>query len=469
MIAGKEKGRVLVMLNKAEDPEPRFTGGWTGMQSPPRFATDVEDLARNPALIDSSSIAFPMNSLADLPADDYYVQAVFDSNIDLGSINAPGNLFSVPKKIHVDPANPQTIELLLTEEIPSEQLPPEDGYVKYIRIQSNLLTVFHHRPIYLRAGIILPRDYNTTTTRYPLRIHIGGYGTRFTEIQDLMKEDSDFRKTWLADDTPRMIFVQLDGAGPFGDSYQVNSANNGPYGDAITRELIPYIEKKFRAIQSPRSRFLDGGSTGGWVSLALQIFYPDYFNGTWSGYPDSVDFRAYQLVNIYDDENAYVNEYGFERPSERQEDGDIKYTMRHECQMENVLGSGNSYVFSGNPWGAWNAVYSPRGKDGHPVPLWDPKTGKIDHSVAEQWKKYDLRLVLQENWKTLAPKLNGKIHIWVGDADNYFLNNAVHLLEEFLKTADPPFQGTILYGPGKGHGWEAYSEQELMSMMMKSK
>src|SRR4029079_10472370 len=104
--------------------------------------------------------------------------------------------------------------------------------------------------------------------------------------------------------------------------------------------------------------------------------------------------------------------------------------------------------------------------NGAPVPLWDPKTGKIDHNVAEQWKKYDLRLVLQEHWKTLAPKLKGKIHIWVGDADNYFLNNAVHLLDEFLKTADPPFDGTIVYGPGQGHGWEAYSELELMNLMM---
>jgi len=469
LIAGAIRGRLFVMLNQAPDPEPRFTGGETGMQAPPRFAVDVDRFGSGSSVvIDSTAIAFPMPSLADLPAGDYFVQAVLDSNTDFRNLDAPGNLYSLPQKLHLDSAKPGKVAIQLTEQVPAEQFPPEDRYLKYVRIPSKLLTTFHGRTIYLRAGIILPRDYDSTNGKYPLRIHIGGYGSRFTAIRELMQDGSDFRKTWLADDTPRMIFVHLDGDGPYGDCYQVNSANNGPYGDALTQELIPYIEKNFRAVGSSKARILDGGSTGGWVSLALQIFYPDYFNGTWSGYPDAVDFRAFQLVNIYEDKEAYVNEYGFERPSERQADGDVKYTMRHECQMENVLGSGNSYTMSGNPWGAWNAVYSPRGKDGRPVPIWDPQTGKINHEVAEEWKKYDLRLVLQTNWKELAPKLSNKIHIWVGDADNYFLNNAVHLLDEFLKTADPPFYGTIVYGPGQGHGWEVYSEQDLMNQMMKA-
>jgi Putative esterase len=467
LIAGAIQGRLFVMLNQARDPDPRFTAGETGMQAPPRFAKDVDHFrAGSTETIDASAIAFPMESLSELPAGDYFVQAVFDSNIDLRQLDAPGNLYSLPQNMHLDPAKSETIQIQLTEQVPAEHLPQEDRYVKYVRLPSPLLSSFHRRTIYLRAGIILPRDYDSTNEKYPLRIHIGGYGDKFTNVQQLMEEGSDFRKTWLADGTPQMIFVHLDGDGPYGDCYQVNSANNGPYGDALTKELIPYIEKRFRAVGTPRARVLDGGSTGGWVSLALQIFYPDYFNGTWSGYPDSVDFRAYQLVNIYEDENAYVNEYGFERPSERQADGDIKYTMRHECQMENVLGRGNSYTMSGNPWGAWNAVYGPSGKDGLPVPIWDPQTGKINHEVAEQWKKYDLRLILQTNWKTLAPKLTSKIHIWVGDADNFFLNNAVHLLDQFFKTADPPFQGTIVYGPGQGHGWEPYTELELMEQMM---
>jgi hypothetical protein len=262
-----------------------------------------------------------------------------------------------------------------------------------------------------------------------------------------------------------MLLLHLDGDGPFGDPYQVNSDNNGPYGDAITQELIPYVEKTFRGRGVRESRVLDGGSTGGWVSLALQVFYPDYFNGTWSFCPDSVDFRAFQLIDIYSDENAYVNVHGFERPSARDLDGDVRFTIRHECQMENVLGAGDSWQMSGEQWGAWNAAYGPRGSDGRPVPLWDPRTGTMRGDLVEHWKRYDLRLVLESNRATLGPKLRGRIKIWVGDADTYFLNNAVHLLDEFFTDAKPAYDAAIEYGPGQGHCWWGRSERELMTEM----
>jgi hypothetical protein len=299
-----------------------------------------------------------------------------------------------------------------------------------------------------------------------VRVHIGGFGSRFTNVQRMMAEGSNFRQAWMTDNSPRMILIHLDGAGPYGDPYQVNSANNGPYGDAVTQELIPHIEKKYRGIGESYARVLDGGSTGGWVSLGLQIFYPDYFNGAWSACPDGVDFRGFQLVDIYKDQNAYVNGRGFERPSARDINGDVRYTMRHECQMENVLGRGDNWAMSGGQWGAWNAVYGPRGADGKPVPLWDPKTGAINREVVEQWKKYDLHLYLEQNCKTLGPKLKGKIHIWVGEADNYFLNNAVHMLDAFLGKADPPYGGKIEYGPGKGHCWLGLTERQMMDEMM---
>jgi S-formylglutathione hydrolase FrmB len=280
-----------------------------------------------------------------------------------------------------------------------------------------------------------------------------------------LRRQSEFASTWQADDAPRLILLQLDGAGPNGDPYYVNSANNGPFGDALVQELIPHVEAKFRAVGQPRARFLSGGSTGGWVSLALQVFYPDFFNGTWSSCPDPVDLRAFQLVNIYLDDNAYLNKYGNERPSARDLNGDVKLTMRREVGLENLLGRGNSYTFSGGQWGNWNAVFGPRGADGLPVPLWDPQSGKINHTVAEQWKKYDLRIVLEQNWKTLGPKLRGKIHIAAGEADDYFLNNAVHLLQKFLSQADPPFEGKIVYGPGQGHGWFDLSLRQMLDEM----
>jgi hypothetical protein len=431
------------------------------------FARDVDGFGPGKSgTIDSNAIGFPVENLARLPVGEYHVQALFDSNIDLKSINAPGNLYSDVRKIQLDPAAGGTFKLELSHKVPPEQTPAEKEYVKFVRIQSDLLSRFHGRPIYLRAGVILPRDFNKDPARrYPLIVEIGGYGARYLTVRRMMARGAPFRSAWLAEDAPRMVLVFLDGAGPFGDPYQVNSDNNGPYGDAITRELIPAVERKFRCIGEPYARVLTGGSTGGWVSLALQVFYPDFFNGTWSGYPDGVDFRAFQLINIYEDQNAYVNRHGFERPSARTLAGDTEFTVRHECQMENAMGVGDSYTMSGQQWGAWNATYGPRGWNGKPVPIWDPLSGRINPEVLAHWRKYDLRLVLEEQWKTLGPRLRGKIHIWVGEADEYFLNNAVHLLDQFLAKANPPYEGWIRYGPGAGHGWTPLSDAELLKQM----
>jgi hypothetical protein len=320
--------------------------------------------------------------------------------------------------------------------------------------------------MFLRAGVILPPGHAADRDRrYPLRVHIGGFATRYTAVGDMMAEDSPFRKAWLARRAPRMILLHLDGAGPFGDPYQVDSANNGPYGAAITQELIPYVEKLYRGIGKGHARVLDGASTGGWVSLALQVFYPDYFNGAWSHAPDSLDFRAFELINIYKDSNAFVNDFGFERPAARSLEGDVRSTMRHECRQERVLGFGGNWVLSGKDWASWNAVFGPRGADGLPKPLWDGKTGTIDRTVLDHWRKYDLRLRLQKDWAVLGPKLRGKLRIWVGEADEYFLNNAVHLLNDFLKRAKPAFEGKVTFGPREGHNWVGLTERQMMAEM----
>ena len=459
-------GRLFLVIAKSDRPEPRTRIGETGMNAPPVLGRDVKNFAPGGvASIDRTAAIFPIPSLDALPAGDYYIQALFDSNIDFGSVNAPGNRYSEVQRVRLDPGAGGTIKLSLTKTIPAEQVPADDQYVKYVRIQSNLLTRFHRRPIYLRAGVILPKDYGTPNRRWPLRVHIGGYGTRYPAVQRLMAPSSEFRRMWLADDTPRFIYLQLDGDGPYGDPYQVNSDNSGPYGDAITREVIPYVEKTFHAVGEPYARVLDGESTGGWVSLALKVFYPDFFNAVWSSCPDGVDFRGFQLINIYKDTNAYFDDRGVERPSKRDISGKVEFTIRHECRMENVIGAGDSWTMSGQQWGAWNATYSRRGADGHPVPLWDPKTGVIDKSVVDHWKKYDLRMLLEQNWMTLGPKVRGKIHISVGEADDYYLNNAVHLLDDFFKKADPPADARISYGPDRGHCWNSLSEPQMMNEM----
>jgi len=461
-----QTGRLLLALSPRPEPEPRFILGRPELRGSFVFGRDVRDFkSGDRVVVDDAAIGVPLERLSQIPAGEYFVQAVFMWNPDIRRPDAPGNLYSPVQRVRLDPARGGVVRLELTHVIPEES-PSETEYVKFVTLRSERLSAFHGRPIVLRAGVILPRDYDREPERrYPLRVHIGGYGARYTNVLRLMAEGSEFRRVWLADDTPRMIFLHLDGAGPYGDPYFVNSANNGPYGDALVQELIPYVERKFRAIGAPEARVLDGGSTGGWVALALQIFYPDVFNGAWAFCPDSVDFRAFQLINIYEDENAYVNRYGFERPSARDQRGDVRFTMRHECQVENVLGLGDSYTMSGGQWGAWNAVYGPRGSDGRPVPLWDPKTGVIRRDVVEHWKQYDLRLVLEQKWSELGPKLRGKLRIWMGDADDYFLNNAVYLLEEFLARADPPAEARIIYGPRRGHCWRGISERQLMMEM----
>jgi S-formylglutathione hydrolase FrmB len=467
LISTPQTGRLLVILSRKNSREPRLSVTSTEVDAPIVLGCDANAfVAFQSIVVDRNAIISPITNLSELSAGNYFIQALLVVNTDLLSPDAPGNLYSSVVKAHLSPALTNTIQLELNQQIGPEQLPAETDLVKFVKMKSDLLSKFHGRPIYLRAGVILPRDYEKHPSRkYPLWIRIGGFGSSYTSVLSLMSQKSDFRKTWTAKDTPKMILLQLDGAGPYGDCYQVNSDNNGPYGDAIIRELIPCIEQRFRAIPNSKARVLSGHSTGGWSSLALQIFYPDFFNGVWSSSPDGVDFRAFELVDIYTDKNAYVNKFGFERPSERTVQGETKLTMRREVQIENVLARGNNWALSGGQWGAWNATYGPKGPDGLPISLWDPQTGIINRDAAEHWKSYDLRLVLQKNWKTLAPKLQDKIHISVGDADNYFLNNAVHLMDEFLSKAAPPFKGRIVYGSGKGHGWYDLTLIQMMTEM----
>jgi S-formylglutathione hydrolase FrmB len=459
-------GRLFVVVAKSDHPEPRTTIADAGPGASTILARDVAAFQPGTtANVDKTAAIFPVSSLDNLQAADYYVQAFLASNRDLRSLNAPGNLFSNVQRIHLDPRTGGAFKLELKNAVPAEELPADDDFVKYVKIKSDLLTRFHGRPIYLRAGIILPKDYETDARRFPVRIHIGGYGTRYTAIKSLMAPGSPFRRMWFSPDTPSFIYVQLDGDGPYGDPYEVNSDNNGPYGDALTKELLPHIERRFHAIATPAARVLDGQSTGGWVSLALKIFYPDFFNAVWSSCPDGVDFRGFQLINIYQDSNAYFGANGAEIPSKRDLNGNVEFTIRHECGMENVIGTGDNWSMSGQQWGAWNATYGPRGADGRPTPLWDPKTGVIDKSVVKYWTKYDLRLILEQNWKSIGPRLRGKIHISVGEADSYYLNNAVHMLDDFLKKADPPADARIVYAPGRGHCWSNLSEIEMMKEM----
>jgi S-formylglutathione hydrolase FrmB len=458
-----ETGRVLVILQKEGAPagrrrggsEPRFAIGGNGMNASPYFGVDMNEFTTDKvAIIDDTATAMPVNKLSDVPAGNYVAQAVFHTNRDLCLPNEFGNLISKPTPVKWDPKSSEPIKLTLVERLPDEKPPADTATVKFLKFPSKLLSDFHKRPFFYRVAVVLPTNFEKEPNKnYLLSVHIGGFGTRYTGARNMQPD-------------PRFVQILTDGAGPYGDPYQVNSANNGPYGDALTQEVIPHIEKTYRCGGHHR-RFTTGGSTGGWVSLALQLYYPDYFNGCWSSCPDPVDFRDYELINIYNDANAYVNGFQFERPSQRTINGDTVMTLRHECQAENVIGRGGKFNTGGKDWSSWNATFGPRGADGLPSLLWDPKTGAINKAVTEEWKKHDLRIVLEKIWPDYGPKLQGKLHVWVGDADDYFLNNAVHRFKAAAdKLQSPKFEGEIIIAPRKGHtsGW---SNKQIFDLMEK--
>ncbi len=340
-------------------------------------------------------------------------------------------------------------------------MPADTEHVKHVKFQSPLLSKFWGHPIFIGATILLPRDYGQNQgVSYPVNYEQGHFSTanpgRFVEAAPDAKEANEFTKAWLSDKFPRMLYVTFQHPTPYyDDSYAIDSPNTGPYGQAITQEMIPYIESHFRVIPQPYARVLSGGSTGGWEALALQILYPDYFGNTWSACPDPVDFHFFEMINIYEWPSAWYRKAGWVEvpiPGERNQDGLVMSTMKQQLSYERALGD---HGRSGEDWDEWQAAYGPAGDDGYFKPLFDPQTGAINKEVAAYWRDHtDLTHYLKTHWTEVGPKLVGKIHIWVGDMDSFYLNNAVHLLDDFLSsTTNPPYGGSIVYGPRKPHCW----------------
>ena len=250
--------------------------------------------------------------------------------------------------------------------------------------------------------------------------------------------------------------VEIQHANPYyDDSYAVNSANVGPYGDAIETELIPYIEQHFRAIGQGWARFLYGGSTGGWEALAVQIFYPDHYNGAFAACPDPVDFRGFTNINLYSDQNAFFLQGAHkqvEQAGMRDYLGHTTATTRDLNAYESALGTKGR---SGEQFDIWQAVYSPVGSDGYPEAIFDKESGAIHGTTAQYWRDhFDLSHILERDWATLGPKLQGKLHIYVGSADTYFLNDAVYYIQDVLQSLkDPAYGGEVQYGDRAEHCW----------------
>ncbi len=500
-------GRVFVFVSRDSTPEPRLDAG--GMVSVPFWGADIDQVAADaPAILDGHAVGYPLLHLGQLAPGDYYVQAIISvytrfARADGHTIwahmdewegqqfnTAPGTLVSDVRRVHVDPSATTPIRIDISHVLPPVEMPADTRYVKRIRIQSAILTKWWGHPMYLGAVVLLPRGYDEhTDTRYPTVWEQGHFtlsapfgfnmdarpetdAQRRSRIEHTTGREStqEFTRSWLSDSFPRMVAIRILHPSPYyDDSYAVNSANNGPYGDAIMQELIPYLEEHYRVIREPYARLLTGGSTGGWESLALQVYHPDFFGGTWTFYPDPVDFRRYEQVNIYSDTNAFEirrNEWITQnRPSERRSDGQPVVQLREENQLNNARGSRRR---GGENFAIWEATFGPTDAEGYPAPIWDDSTGVINRDVAGYWREhYDIRQYLATNWSRVGPQLVGKIHVYCGDMDNYYLNLAVYLLQDYLEgTTNPAYGGSFSYGrPLKGHGWQPMSSADLIRTM----
>ena len=494
-------GRLMLLISSNDSAEPRFQVS-DNAATQLVYGMDVEGMTAGSTLeFDNESFGYPLEHLSDLPAGDYYVQALLHTyetfNLSTGHTvklpmddgegqhwnTSPGNLLSTPKKVHIGPGEKINIEM--TEIIPPIAAPEDTKYIKHVKMKSEKLSKFWGRDTYLGANLLLPEGFDEhPEAHYPLIIFhghfpysFGGFRTEppdenlestyserfhmegYNKIQQ--QEAYDFYQKWISKEFPRVIIMEIQHSTPYyDDSYAVNSASMGPYGDAITYELVPFIEDKFRGLGEGWSRFTYGGSTGGWEALAVQVMYPKEYNGCFAACPDPIDFRAYTVVDIYEDDNAYYVEGDHRkvlRPGVRDYLGHIKTNLRDMNHRELALGSKSR---SGQQWDIWEAVYSPQGDEGYPVRLWDKKTGEIDHEVAKYWQEnFDLRYIMERDWENLGPDLEGKINIYCGEMDNYYLNNAVYLMEEFLEnTTNPYYGGEVDYGARDEHCWNGDHE-----------
>jgi hypothetical protein len=500
-------GHVVLIISDNNRQEPRLQIS-EGLQTQQMFGADTD--SGRTVTIDGATLGYPRASLDEVPAGEYYVQAVLnvyetfhrsDGHVvklpmDQGEgqhwNRKPGNWYSEPVKVKFDPASAAAVKIELTKTIPAIPPPQDTKYIKHVKMQSKLLSDFWGRPMYLGAVVLLPEGFDENpTAHYPVMYYQGHFAPSFNAGQFSMtppvpggrgggrggEAGYRFYQDWTSGRLPHMLIVCTQDANPYyDDSYAVNSANVGPYGDALIQELYPYIEKQFRGIGEGWSRSVYGGSTGGWRALALQVLHPDFFNGAWVACPDPIDFHAYSLVDLYQDNNAFWASSKWKQvpiPMERTADGKVLSMMDDAIRFELVLGT---RARSGEQFDIWQAVYSPVGEDGYPQLIIDPRTGAIDHRVAEYWKeRYDLNSIMQRDWKTLGPKLVGKLHFAVGDNDSYYLDRAVRLTEKFLESTKDPgkgpyYAGDFDYGHLQPHGYSGDPKiplnQRIMPLMM---
>ena len=406
-------------LHLAHRNQPRTGPDW--FQPEPVIVASFKDVAPGAQMLvsDDDAIGKP-KQLAHLATGDYTVQAVVDRNLGGRQVGvSPGNLYSAPRTVHLGPATDGVVKLLCDRTV-SEPTFTDTPRVKGVKLKSKLLSAFYGRPTYMYAAVGLPSDWSSSPNRkYPVLCVAPGFGgdhwgwSGASEIPGGELDGVPF------------LLVILNPDCPTGYCALADSANNGPWGAALTQELIPYIESTYRGIGEPWARFVTGHSSGGWTSLWLQVANPDFFGGCWSTSPDPVDFRSFQRIDLYAaGANMFTDEKGNPRPIARSGQT-VLSTYRAFSDRE--------WGLRGEQLGSFEGVFSPRGPDGEPSRLWDRATGAVDAKVAQAWRKYDIDLKLRTEWATLGPKLKGKLFVICGTEDTFYLDSAVALLRKDLE------------------------------------
>lgn len=456
-------GRLIVLLQREGADLPRGSKPADGpfWEDPqPMYGIDVRDARPGDVMVvNDQASAYLGRAPGTLPPGKYVAQAVLNTGHKLVSSwrRADGSLFTAePVAFTIDDgkAAPQVVKVGLdvVNHVTATEAAPG---VEFVEIKSELLSRFFGREVMMRAGVVLPSGYDAAaTTQYAAIYEVPGFGGDHRAAIGKAKSRRD-RKDDSAEKTlsTRAFWIMLDPESANGHTLFADSANNGPRGEALVKELIPALEAKYRLKPAASHRLLRGHSSGGWAAIWLAITYPETFGACWATSPDPVSFEKFESINIYKDINAFTDEKGAERPSVRRA-GKHALTVREESGAEDVVGPDNT---SGGQWDSWQAVWCPKNESGNPAALWDPATGKIDRAVVEASAKYDIVRLLKANQGMLGPLFKQRIRIAVGDQDNFFLNDAVEILKaeidklSFLVLPEGDHGYTVIV-PGVDHG-----------------
>jgi hypothetical protein len=407
-------------------------------------AKEVHDLTpQKPVDLDPDELAYP-DKFSSAPEGNYQIQAVLDVNHDFAYYYdaSDGDLLSAIVQQNFNPGRDEAISLTLAEHKtePALKEPPNTEFFDFV---SPALSEFWGRPIHLRGAVVLPPGYRTARGPYPTVYVTHGFGGNMASL--VQRSAMNINKQMEDKKIPPMIWVLMVEALPTGTHEFADSVNNGPWGKSLTTELIPHLEKQYRMDARPSGRFLTGHSSGGWAALWIQVSHPGFFGGTWPTSPDPSDFRSFTRIDITKPPlpNFYRSEDGSPWMLIRMGGKDVQ-SVEDLARQEHVLGD------YGGQLASFEWVFSPRGKDGRPMPLFDRDSGDIDPQVAAYWEKhYDIAGLLRTNWKKIGPLVNGKIHLTVGTADTFHLEEPARLLEQTIK--DLGGKASFTYLEGRSH------------------